>query len=152
MIPTKFSKYFFYLLLIICVITGGLYFFGGKVTTVTGTEVPVYTNLLLIVLCGMFGAAVTLTVLAVIGKLIERFRRSPKYAIRSVLGFFTLAFLMLLCWLLGSTNALPLQEYNGTYNTPCWLRLTDMFIYTTFALIGAAVFLIIGFYIGRKVR
>jgi len=152
MIPTKFSKYFFYLLLIICLITGGLYFFGGNVATVTGTEVPVYTNLLLIVLCGMFGAAVTLTALAVIGKLIERFRRSPKYAIRSVLGFFTLVFLMFLCWLCGSTNALSLQEYNGTYNTPCWLRLTDMFIYTTFALIAAAIFLIIGFYIGRKVR
>jgi hypothetical protein len=152
MIPAKFSKYIFYLLLVVCVVAGGFFFFGGNVVSATGVEIPVYTEFLIVVLVAFLCAALLVTILALIARFVERFRRSPKLAIRQVLGFFVLAFIMLFCWLCSSETPLSLQGYSGTYNIPLWLKLTDMFLYTTYTLIGGAVVLIIGFYIVRKVR
>jgi len=148
----KYSKYILFLLLIVCVVTGGLFFFGGKVTSATGVAIPIYTELLIYTLVSILGAAFSVALLALLIRWIEHFRRSPKEAVRSVLGLFILAFVMLFCWLCGSGNVLSIQGYSGTYNTPCWLRVTDMLLYSTYILIGGAVLLIIGFYIARKVR
>lgn len=150
--PAKLSNYILLLLLFICSVAAGFFFFGGKVTSETNVQIPVYTDLLLLALVAVLGAALAVTFLAVIVRFAERFRRSPKGAVRSVLGLFILAFVMFFCWLCGSVNKLSLPGYSGSCNTPVWLKLTDMFIYSTYVLIGAAVLLIIGFYVGRKVR
>ena len=148
----KLCKYILYFLLVVCTITAGLFFFGGKVVSETNVQVPVYTELFLSVLVVVSGAALAVTFLAVITRLAERFRRSPKQGFRSVIGFFVLFFVMLFCWLMGSGNILSVSAYSGTYNTPVWLKITDMFLYSTYVLIAAAVLLIIGFYIARKIR
>lgn len=150
--PAKFSKYILYLLLVVCLVAGGLFFFGGEVVSASGVKIPVYTRLLIIVMVALLGGALLVTLLALIARFIERFRRSPKLAMRPVLGFFVFVFIMFFCWLCGNENLLSLQGYGGTYNTPVWLKLTDMFLYTTYILIGGAVLLIIGFYVVRKVK
>ncbi|WP_321424804.1 hypothetical protein [uncultured Bacteroides sp.] len=150
--PAKYSKYILYLLLIVSVVAGGFFFFGGKSVSATGVGIPVYTGLLIFVLVAILGAALAVTILALTARLAERFRRSPKQAVRSILGFFILAFVMLFWWLCGNGTPLCLKGYIGNYNTSCWLKLTDMFLYTTYTLIGGAILLIIGFFIAKKVR
>jgi hypothetical protein len=148
----KYTKYVLYVLLLICIIAGGLFFFGGKHISATGVSVPAYMQLLIYTLIGMLLFTVALTFLIFIVRWISHSRRSPKAAVRSVLGFFILTFVLLFCWLCGNSTLLPLQSYNSTYNTPFWLRITDMFLYSVYLLIGGAVMLIIGFYIAKKVR
>ncbi len=150
--PAKFSKYILCILLLISTVIGGFFFFGGKVLSVGNAQIPIYSDLFLYLLVALVGGALAVAVFALIARLAERFRRSPKEAVRSVIGFFILAFILFFCWLCGSGTLLHLQGYSGVYNTPCWLRLTDMFLYSTYFLMGVAVLLIVGFYVARKIR
>lgn len=150
--PDKFSRYTLYLLLLICTVTAGFYFGGAKVASEIHALVPVYTGLLIWVVVGLLSIALAAVIFFVIIRFAERYRRSPKEAVRSVLGLFILAFLMFFCWLCSNGNLLSLPGYKGLYNTQVWIKITDMLIYSTYVLIGAAVLLIIGFFIARKVR
>lgn len=150
--PNEFSKYVLYFLLLACAFVGGLFFFGGKVTSDVGMAVPVYTSLYLYLLYFFAGITLILTTVGLFYTLSKRFRSSPKNGVRSIVGFFILGVILFICWFLGNGTVLGLEGYNGIYNTPSWLRITDMFLNSLYILISAAVLLIIGFYIARKIR
>lgn len=152
MTPDKFSKYSLYLLLIVCLFIGGLFFLGGRITLDDGTSMPVYTSLFLAFVAIIVGVTLFLTIGTVFYSLIKRFRISPRKGAQTVVGFFVLLFILFVCWFLGNGSLLTLEGYNGIYNTPSWLRITDMFLNTLYILISTAVLLIAGFYVARKIR
>jgi hypothetical protein len=66
--------------------------------------------------------------------------KNPRKAGKSLIfvaGFF---FLLLLTYFFGSDKPLEIKGYEGQENTPFWLRITDMWIYST-ALLFVATFL-----------
>jgi len=76
-----------------------------------------------------------LTVASIAGFTVFYFIRRPKKAAKSLLfllGFFVVLFV---AFLLGSSAPLEINGYRGAENTPFFLRLTDMWIYSIAALV-----------------
>ena len=47
---------------------------------------------------------------------------------------------------------MDIPGYDGQENSPFWLKLADMFLYTLYILLGLAVALIAGFSVMKKLR
>ena len=54
-------------------------------------------------------------------------------------GLFVLAVVMIVAWSMGSGEQMNIPGYSGTDNVPFWLKVTDMFLYTIYFLLGATV-------------
>ena len=55
-------------------------------------------------------------------------------------------------WCMGSDRPLNMPGYDGTENVPFWLKVSDMFLYAIYTLLGIALALIAGFGIVRRFR
>ena len=77
---------------------------------------------------------------------------SPKAALKSLLGLILIVVVLIVSWIMGSDQPLVMQGYSGTENVPFWLKLTDMFLYTIYILMGALILLMFGFGIAKKFK
>lgn len=148
----KISGTVLYVILAITLVILGLFYFGGTVNPDAEMIEPVYTNPLIYWMYILLGVTIVVTIIAAIFQFVNNFMDSPKAAIRSLLGLVALAVLMIVSWAVGSGEPLALQAYDGTENVPFWLKLTDMFLYTIYILMGATILLILGFGIAKKFK
>lgn len=148
----KISGTVLYVILAITLVILGLFYFGGTVDPNAEMIEPVYTNPLIYWMYILLGVTVAVTVVAAIFQFVNNFMDSPKTAIRSLLGLVALVVIMIISWSVGSGEPLPLQAYDGTENVPFWLKLTDMFLYTIYILMGTTILLILGFGIAKKFK
>ncbi len=145
-------------MLVVTIIILGMFFLGGetpvdqRVVADTSLSEPLYTETLIYWIYVLFGIAVGVTLISMCYQLIEGFKNSPKDTLKSMLGFVCLVAIMVISWVAGSTEALVMPGYEGTENVPFWLKLTDMFLYTIYALMGIMIVLIIGFGFARKFK
>lgn len=150
----KISGTVLYVILAITLVILGLFYFGGEDTNriVSDAEMsqPAYTDPLIYWIYVLMGVTICVTVVAAILKLISNFMDSPKEAIKSLVGIIALVVLLFVAWSMGSGEALVLPGYDGTDNVPFWLKLTDMFLYTIYFMMGALILLIFGFGIRKK--
>jgi len=75
---------------------------------------------------------------------IRQWKEKPgkvRYVIAIVVAW---GLLLLITWLLGNGNPLPLPGYKGTENTYLWLKLTDMWLYSIYILLGVGFFALVG--------
>ena len=138
------SYYVLYALFAITIVVLGLFYFGGQAETpiVESTDAisqPAFTDTLLYQMYGMIGLTVALTILAFVKQFASAFRDNPKKALKSLTGGLLLVVVLVISWAMGSTDPLTIPGYEGTDNVPFWLNLTDMFIFTIYFLLGAAI-------------
>lgn len=138
------SYYVLYALFAITIVVLGLFYFGGQAETpiVESTDAisqPAFTDTLLYQMYGMIGLTVALTILAFVKQFASAFKDSPKKALKSLTGGLFLAVVLIVSWAMGSTDALSIAGYEGVHNVPFWLKLTDMFIFTIYFLLCAAI-------------
>ena len=138
------SYYVLYVLFAITIVVLGLFYFGGQAETpiVESTDAisqPAFTDTLLYQMYAMIGLTVALTVFAFIKQFSSAFKDSPSKALKSLTGGLFLAIVLVVSWAIGSTDALTIPGYEGTDNVPFWLNLTDMFLFTIYFLLGAAI-------------
>ena len=93
----------------------------------------------------LLGGILLLTLAMMACKFALAWAASPRAALRPWLGAGLLAVALLVSWLVGSDVPLDIPGYDGTENTPFWLRLADMFLYAMYALLGLGVVLIVAF-------
>jgi hypothetical protein len=147
---TKLSKILNIVLIALLGVTlvfAGLYFFGGDVEG-AAYETPVYTDLFLN--WGIFLVFLTagLTILFEIISLVLR----PKNAVRSLISIAVLAVVIFISYSLGDPTPLVLPGYQGTDNVASMLLLSDMFLYSTYFLIGILVVAILYSEVSRIFR
>lgn len=117
-----------------------VFFFGGSnMEEVEGYRAYNFTWLLLgwvyIVLCL---ALLTTIVFSIIG-FAKAFRKDAKKATRGLLGVIGIIILLVVTYVLGNgdTNSLKmLSDDSQKYMTPFWLKITDMVLYSCYALLG----------------
>lgn len=150
----KVSGSVLYIALAITLVILGLFFFGGENPNPIVPEMsqPNYTDPLIYWMYILLAIAVLVTVAAAIFQFVTNFMDSPKSAIRSLLGLVALVLVLIISWSIGSDQTLVMQGYSGTENVPFWLKLTDMFLYTIYFLMGATILLILGFGIAKKFK
>ncbi len=145
-------------MLLLTVVVVAMFFFGGetpveqRLVADTSLSEPAQTDLLIYWMYLLLGVTIAVTLVAAIYQLIANFIDSPKATIKSLLGLVLLIVIMIGSYAAGSGEALVMPGYDGSENVPFWLKLTDMFLYTIYILMGITILLIIGFGISKKFK
>lgn len=143
----RVSYYVLYALFAAIIIVLALFYFGGEMAVPLVPEMdsnPAYTDALLFLMYGLVGLTVLVTVVAFIAQFVAALKDNPMAALKSLIGIVLLAIVMIVAWSLGSGEPLQITGYEGTENVPFWLKLTDMFLYTLYFLLGAVIVAMIG--------
>ena len=145
-------------MLLLSVVVVAMFFLGGetpmeqRLVADTSLSEPAQTDLLIYWMYILFGVTVAVTLVAALYQLVTGFIDSPKTTLKSLLGVVLLVVIMIVSWAIGSGEPLVIPGYEGTENVPFWLKLTDMFLYTIYILMGITVLLIVGFGITKKFK
>lgn len=138
----KISYRILYVLLAITLITVALFFGVGYDNPVGELNYPLNTDLLLFVTYGMMGLAVLVSMVAVAVQFVHAWRQNRKRAYRLAFGVCAFVLLMLVAFLLGSSDPVMLGE-GQQYTDVFWLKATDMFLYSIYFLLGLSVLCIV---------
>lgn len=144
----KLSGLFFVVTIIISLIVFGIYYGGGVIDPTAETPEPVYTNVLLFWLYILFGIVLGFTLFFAALQMAKLIKDDPKSGLLSLGAIVLMAGLLLITYTLGSDVPLVLPGYEGTENTPFWLKLTDMWLYSIYIMVVA----IIGFIVWGNVK
>ena len=154
----KVSGTVLYVMLAITLVILGMFFFGGetpldqRLVADTAMEEPAQTDALIYWMYILFGIAVIITIAAAIYQFVTGFIDSPMTAIKSLLGLILIIVVLVISWAMGSDQPLVMPGYDGAENVPFRLKLTDMFLYTIYIMMGAMILLIFGFGIAKKFK
>ncbi len=146
----KVSYYVLYAMFALILVVLGLFFFGGDAqgaAVMAGVDPemwqPANTDALLYLMYGLFAVAVIATILAAIFQFGSALKDNPVNAVKSLIGLILLVLVLVVSWAMGSEETLRMPGYDGAENVPFWLKLTDMFLYSIYFLLGATVVAII---------
>ncbi len=142
----KVSYYVLYALLAIILVVLGLFFFGGDAqgeAVLMGVDPemwqPANTDTLLYLVYALLGIAIVATVVGFLFQFGTALKDNPVAALKSLLGVVLLVVVMVVAWSMGSDKPLNIPGYDGADNVPFWLKVTDMFLYTIYFLLGATL-------------
>nr|WP_306435246.1 hypothetical protein [Phocaeicola coprophilus] len=130
----KVSYYVFYVCVaLILVVLGMFYGVGYGETNVAGQVEPANTPALMYLMYGMFAVTVIVTLIGAIAQFGGALKDNPKGAIKSLLGLILLIVLLVVTYNIGSSE--PVVQGGGeVYSDTMWLKITDMFLYSTYVL------------------
>ena len=139
----RISYYALYAMFAIILIVMGLFFFGGDATgaaVIPGVDPemwqPAQTDALLYLMYALFGIAIAATVIAAVFQFGAALKDNPMGAIKSLLGLVLLVAVVLISYAMGSDATITANE--APYTDTFWLKITDMFIYSIYFLLGIA--------------
>ena len=139
----KLSSWTLLIISIISVIVLGIFFGGGVEDPSAEIKNYIYTGLLLDWTYVVF--AITLVALAVLAlwQFASVLKTNPKSALRSLIVVVLFALLLIITYSMG--DGTPLTTLNAdsqTYNTPFWLKATDMWIQSSVVLFVAIILVV----------
>lgn len=139
----KISSWTLLIISIISVIVLGIFFGGGVEDPSAEIKNYIYTGLLLDWTYVVF--AVTLVALAVLAlwQFASVLKTNPKSALRSLIVVVLFALMLVITYSMG--DGTPLTTLNAdsqTYNTPFWLKATDMWIQSSVVLFVAIILVV----------
>ena len=153
----KVSYYVLYALFALILVVLGLFFIGGDAqgaAVLPGVDPemwqPANTDALLYLMYALFGLAVAATIVAAIYQFGAALKDNPANAMKSLIGLILLAAVLIISWAMGSGEKLTIPGYDGADNVSFWLKVTDMFLYSIYFLLGATVVAIIASSIWKK--
>lgn len=134
----KVSYYVFYVCIaVILVVLAMFYCVGYGVTNAAGLTEPTNTPALMYLMYGMFFLCVAVTVIAAAAQFGAALKDNPKAAIKSFMGLILLAVLLIVTYNMGSDAAVTMGG-GAVYDNKVMLKVTDMFLYSTYALLIVA--------------
>jgi heme/copper-type cytochrome/quinol oxidase subunit 2 len=148
----KISSWTLLVCFILSIVVLGLFFGGGVVDPAAENKDYVNTNLLLNWTYLMFVITLVVMLAFAVVKFIAGLKTNPKSALRSFVVLILFAILLIVTYSMG--DATPIKSLNAdsqTYNIPFWLKVTDMWLYSSVVLFALIVLAIIWGQI-RKMR
>lgn len=143
---------FLYLLLGITLIIAVLFYFGGEIDPSTERPEPVYTDMLLYWIYTILWLCVISTALFAIRKFFIKLKSSPRKAAKLILVPLALIIVMTVAWSLGNGSPLQMLRYEGKENIYFWLKVTDMFLYTIYFLLGMGILSVLYYNIKKALQ
>lgn len=132
----KISSWTLLIASIISIVVLGMFFFGGITNPGEELKEPVYTGLLIDWTSVLFFATIICTVLFALWQFVDLLKTNAKAALSSLLVLVCFVAILFITYSMG--DATPLTGLNAdsqTYNTPGWLKITDMWIMSTIVLV-----------------
>nr|WP_311472226.1 hypothetical protein [uncultured Porphyromonas sp.] len=140
----KVSSYTLLILSCISVLIFFLFFLGGSETDAKGNTVYEYTGILLFWTYTLFLVTVCATLVFACKNFASTFQTNSRGALVSIGGVVAFLALLAITYAIGSGEPIKgLNEASQSYNTSGWLKVTDMWLYSTYVLfiltVGAAI-------------
>ena len=135
----KISSWTLLVLLVVSVAVCLAFFVGGVELDAAGNKVYVNTDLVLYWGYALVALTLIATIVFAIVSLIQGFRTNPKRALQSLLVFIVLIVILGITYAIGDGTPMSVNEDSAQYNTPGWLKIIDMCIYTTYTLVALIV-------------
>lgn len=137
----KISSWTLIAITIISAVVFGLFFLGGTDPSWTGEQwAPAYTGLLLYWCYILVAIAALFLVVFAILQFAGNFKANPKKALTSLGILVLFALLLLVTYFMGDIT--PMTGINADsekFNIPFWLRVTDMWLYASYIMLGLCV-------------
>ncbi len=151
---SKYTSWILYALMLFALFAFAMFYFGGDVPGTEDSEFvePIYTGLVLNTAFVYVIAGVILTFCFAVFQFGSSLVTNPKEALTSVLMLGLFAALLIISWVCGSGEPLNLPAYDGADNVYFWLKLTDMWLYSSGFLLFAAILSICGFSLYKVIR
>ncbi|WP_102406913.1 hypothetical protein [Parabacteroides bouchesdurhonensis] len=132
----KISSWTLLICTLISIVILGMFYAGGIVDPSAEMKEPIYTGLLIDWIYVIFIITAISTVIFALWQFISLLKASPKSAIASLIVLVFFAALFFITYSIGDPT--PLKGLNADsqdYNIPFWLKVTDMWIYSTITLV-----------------
>lgn len=134
----KVSYYVFYVCIALILVVLGMFFgVGYNETNAAGLVEPANTPALMYLMYGMFAVTVIATLIGAIAQFGGALKDNPKGAIKSLLGLILLVLLLVVSYNMGSSETVVLGG-GAEYSDVTMLKVTDMFLYSTYVLFAIA--------------
>ena len=134
----KVSYYVFYVCIALILVVLGMFFgVGYNETNAAGLDEPANTPALMYLMYGMFAVTVVATLIGAIAQFGGALKDNPKGAIKSLLGLILLVVLLIVTYNVGSSETVVLGD-GSEYSDATMLKVTDMFLYSTYVLFAIA--------------
>lgn len=117
-----------------------LFFLGGGEANDKGNMVYKFTDILLYWTYALFGATVLATLFFALKGFVASFVNNSKAALMSISGVLAFVAILAVSYLVGSGE--PILGMNADaqkFNTSGWLKLTDMWLFSTYILLTLSV-------------
>ena len=137
----KIPRIVMYALIGITAVVAVLFYAGADYSvSYNNTEysVPTHIDLFMIWTYILFGFSVLVTLVAIAVKFILSAIKNPKNAIKPLCFLAGCILLFVIAYALGDGTPLNMPGYEGVQNVYKWLKITDMFLFVTYALFIAA--------------
>ena len=133
----KVSYYIFYVCIALIIVVLALFYGVGYNNPVGEYNDPQNTGALMYLMYGMFAVTVIATLIGAIAQFVGALKDNPKGAIKSLLGLILLVVLLIVTYNMGSSETVILGG-GAEYSDTTMLKVTDMFLYSTYVLFAIA--------------
>ncbi|MDR2042405.1 MAG: hypothetical protein LBP98_08850 [Tannerella sp.] len=136
----RISSWTLWAVTLISVVVLGFFYLGGVVDPNAEQKAPINTDVLLYWCYIIF--VITIIALVILGlfQFISTVRAKPKSALVSLGVLILFAALLGLSYSMGDAEKLlGLNEDSAQFNTPFWLKVSDMWIYSMFILLALCI-------------
>ncbi|MDR2970163.1 MAG: hypothetical protein LBV32_11265 [Tannerellaceae bacterium] len=142
----KFSSWVLILCTIVTLAVLGLFFFGGDLELYKGDMWnPKYIDVLLYWQYILFGLTVFAAIVLGLYQFAASFKSNPKGGVMGLVVLLLFFALLFLTYSFGDATPLNILNVDAqAFNVPFWLKITDMWLYTTYTLTGLVILAIIG--------
>lgn len=124
-----------------------LFYLGGQVAPqdklVADMSEPKYTDLVLYWMYLLLGITVVVLIgFAIIG-FFKGLKENPKKAMGGLVVLLLMAALLVITYVMGDGTVLNIPGYEGVDNVPAMLKLTDMWLYSTYFILALTILAIV---------
>lgn len=136
----KISKWVLYLLMLASIVSTVVYYSIGFQDTAPGPE---YTDQLLILAYVFVGLGLGFTLLLSVFNFFKKLTSEPKQALKSLIGPVFIILVFVIGYALSDGTPLTITGYDGPDNIPSMLKFADTMLYSMYALIVAAILMVV---------
>ncbi len=138
----KVSYYVLYALFAVILVVLGVFYFSGFDRVIGEYNDPVHTDTLIYMIYGILGFCVVATIVAAVIQFGSALVDNWKKALTGLIGPILLVVLLLITYSMGVDETVVTGE--GAYTDSFWLKVTDMFVYSIYILLGITILCMIG--------
>lgn len=139
----KTSRMVFIASIIVSLVVIALFLFGGQVAPenkiVADMPQPVFTDLMLYWAYILLVVTIVALVIFAIFGFFHSLKTNPKGALGTLLVLVALVGILGVTYMIGSGTLLNIPGYQGPDNNPATLKMTDMWIYSMYIMLGLSV-------------
>ncbi len=142
---SRISRWTLYAMSVVTVVLIALFFLAGNVqpeqqyAEIVGLTEPTFTDALLYWVYILLGITILALIVFSIYGFINSFKYNRKGALNSLITLVIFAVLLIFAYSIGDGEPLNILGYEGPDNVKVMLKLTDMWLYTIYILMGLTI-------------